>query len=98
MRKRIHPYIRFALFVFIFSAAFSAEGYVQCEDLLPDELLDHAALTDQSDEDSLHLSLFTVLFVFPGMTVSLPSQGVPRLRSLDSSVPPHSVLSTVIRT
>jgi hypothetical protein len=97
MGKPIHFHILFALFVFTFSLAFSAAEYVQCKHHLPDEMLDHAALTGQPGKGSPDLPLFMVPFPFPGLTVNLSFQGFPPSRSFDSSVHSKTILSTVIR-
>jgi hypothetical protein len=97
MEKHIHLWMFLALFAFIFSLAFSAAEYVECQHHLPDEMLDHAALTSHSGKGSLDFLFLMVPFLFPGLTVNLSFQGFPPPRSFDSSVHSKSVLSTVIR-
>ena len=95
MKKHPHRYILFALFVF--SLAFSAPEYVQCEHCLPDEMLDHAALADQSGKHSLRFFSPVVHSPFPGVTVSLSCQGFLPPRSSGSFVHSKTIPSAVIR-
>ena len=97
MEKHIHLCIIFVFGIFICSLGFTTAEYVQCEHRLPDEMLDHVALTEQSVKGSLQFFSLLAPFLFPGLTVNLSFQGFPPSRSFDSSLHSKTILSTVIR-
>jgi hypothetical protein len=96
MEKHIHLYILFVFVVFIFALTFSAAEYVHCEHNLPDEMLDHAALTDSSVKGSLHTCLI-VVFLLHSLIMERPSQVCLSLSSSDPCIHSETILSTVLR-
>ena len=95
--KHIQLCVLFVFVVFVCSLGFSAPEYVHCEHRVPDEMLDHAGLTDQSAKGPPHFAFFVAPILLDESTVHWSPQGFPPPRSYDPSVHSRIILSTVIR-